>query len=81
VKLSVLAFAGGPVLQAHIMGQDVDGAALYRGDAIGKDEDLAIGVVAEEGQLGVEAQGLGIVQINVSYRNISWRSRCCNGPW
>lgn len=66
-KLSGLGLTHGLVLETHVVSKDVDGSAVLRGDAGGEDKNFTRVITAEHNQLSVELEGLGVVQIDVSW--------------
>lgn len=54
------------VLQAHVMGHDMDLPTLFGGDAGREDENLPRAVLLKQREFGVESKRLGIVQIHVT---------------
>jgi hypothetical protein len=66
MQLSLHASADGPMIQAHVVCENVDGSSLVRRDSARKDQDLAGGIISEESQFGIEIQGLWVIQVNVS---------------
>lgn len=66
VDLPVLALSDRAVFKAHVVGQDVDGTPLLGRDAAGENDDLAGRIAPEERQLGVEAQRVRVVEVDVT---------------
>lgn len=63
LDLSRVGITNRAVLQAHVVGQDVNLAAFLGADARGEDEDLPAFIPAEQGKLGVVLQGDGVIQV------------------
>lgn len=48
------------------MCENVDLSALLGGDRGGEDENLSVVVLLEQGELRVELEGLGVVEVDIS---------------
>lgn len=69
-QLAGLGLANRLVLQTHVVGENVDGAAVLGGDAGREDENLARVVTAEHDELGVELERLGVVEVDIADQRI-----------
>jgi len=65
VHLAALAVSARDVRESHVVSQSVHDTTLLRRQGRGEDERFARVVVAEEEQLRVELESLGVVQVYV----------------